>query len=136
MSTFEGELVIWAGRRQIKSLFWYWVVGIPLILVDGLGLIILIVAVLKLVGSSYAITNEHAVARMGSLLHRGLHEVTFERIKEIQVRKGYIGRYLNYGDVVIETIDGDIFGMWGVDSPESVGEILLQAIEQSGAMLV
>lgn len=130
MVRYRGEDVMWSGRRSIKSLFWYWVIGLPLVFFRGVGLIILALAILKLVGSAYAITGEHVVARMGSLFHRGLHEVRFDEVREVRVEKGGVGGRLGYGDVVIETNGGGEVGLWGVDNPDEVHDILVEAMQQ------
>jgi uncharacterized membrane protein YdbT with pleckstrin-like domain len=93
-----GEKVLFTGRVSGWSLFWYWVTGF-LLLIVGVGLVIWIVAWIKLRATELAVTNKRVIAKFG-FISRETIEINVGRIESVQVNQSVTGRILNYGTVV------------------------------------
>ncbi|HYG56198.1 MAG TPA: PH domain-containing protein [Burkholderiales bacterium] len=93
-----GEQVLYRGRVSGWSLFWYWIVGL-LLLVVGVGLIVWIVAWIKLRSTELAVTNKRVVAKFG-FISRETIEINLARIESVQVNQTVMGRMLDYGTIV------------------------------------
>lgn len=94
-----GERVQYRGRVSAWSLFWYWVIGLLLLPLFGVGLIWWMVAWLKLRSTELAVTNKRVIAKFG-FIRRETIEINVARIESVQVNQGVTGRLLNYGTIV------------------------------------
>jgi uncharacterized membrane protein YdbT with pleckstrin-like domain len=93
-----GEEVRYRGRVSAWSLFWYWLTGL-LLLVVGIGLIIWIIAWIKLHSTELAVTTKRVIAKFGFIQRRTI-EISVARIESIQVEQSVTGRLLNYGTII------------------------------------
>jgi uncharacterized membrane protein YdbT with pleckstrin-like domain len=93
-----GERILFQGRVSAWSLFWYWVTGL-LLLVVGVGLVIWIVAWVKLRTTELAVTTKRVIVKRG-FIQRSTIEINVPRIESVQVEQSVMGRLLNYGTVV------------------------------------
>ena len=93
-----GERVLYRGRVSAWSLFWYWLVGLLLLVVVA-GLIVWAVAWLKLRTTELAVTNKRVIAKFGFIKRRTI-EINVARIESVQVEQSVTGRVLDYGTVV------------------------------------
>lgn len=94
----QGERVEFVGRMSAWALFWYWLGGL-LLLPVGVGLVLWIIAWVKMRTTELAVTNRRVIAKFG-LISRDTIEISVARIESIQVNQGLWGRMLNYGTVV------------------------------------
>ncbi len=93
-----GEQVLYRGRVSAWSLFWWWFFGV-LLLVAGIGLVLLIVAWIKLRSTELAVTNKRVIAKFG-FISRDTIEINLARIESVQVSQTVMGRLLDYGTIV------------------------------------
>ena len=96
----EGEQVKFRGRISAWSLFWYWLAGLVLLPVAGIGLIVWIVAWIKLRATELAVTNKRVIAKFG-FISRQTIEINVARIESVQVEQTVMGRMLGYGTIVL-----------------------------------
>ena len=93
-----GEQVGYTGRVSGWSLVWWWVIGL-LLLIVGVGLVIWIIAWIKLRSTELAVTNKRVVAKFG-FISRDTIEINLARIESVQVSQSVMGRLLGYGTIV------------------------------------
>lgn len=93
-----GERILYQGRVSAWSLFWYWVAGL-LLLAVGVGLVIWIVAWVKMRTTELAVTSKRVIAKRG-FIQRSTIEINTPRIESVQVDQSVMGRLLNYGTIV------------------------------------
>ena len=133
-SLLEGERPYWHGRRSPKSLMGSIIAGILLLLIGILltvvyigvvfiivGLILLIRVPLAVISSEYFITSHRMYVKYG-IVSRRVFEIKNEWITGVIVRQGFLGRLLNYGDVLYST-PGQYAGsvlMVGVSDPMNI----------------
>jgi uncharacterized membrane protein YdbT with pleckstrin-like domain len=93
-----GERILFQGRVSAWSLFWYWLIGLVLLPVV-IGLIVWIVAWIKLRTTELAVTDRRVIAKFG-FIRRETIEINVSRIESVQVNQSVMGRFLNYGTIV------------------------------------
>jgi uncharacterized membrane protein YdbT with pleckstrin-like domain len=93
-----GEQVVYRGRVSGWSLFWWWFIGL-LLLAVGVGLVIWIIAWIKLRSTELAVTNKRVIAKFG-FISRDTIEINLARIESVQVTQTVMGRMLDYGTIV------------------------------------
>jgi len=137
-SLMEGERPYWYGRRSPKSLIGSIIVGILLLLIGipltliGIGVVLIIVGLILLIrvplaviSSEYFITSHRMYVKYG-IVSRRVFEIKNEWITGVIVRQGFLGRLLNYGDVLYST-PGQYAGsvlMTGVSDPMNIKTIV------------
>jgi uncharacterized membrane protein YdbT with pleckstrin-like domain len=93
-----GERVLFHGRVSAWSHFWWWFFGLMLAPV-GIGLIVWLVAWIRLRTTELAVTNRRVITKLGFITRNTL-EINVARIESVQVTQGIGGRLLNFGTVV------------------------------------
>jgi uncharacterized membrane protein YdbT with pleckstrin-like domain len=93
-----GEKILFQGRVSAWSLFWYWLTGLVLLVV-GVGLVIWIVAWVKMRTTELAVTTKRVIVKRG-FIQRSTIEINVPRIESVQVEQSVMGRLLNYGTVI------------------------------------
>ena len=93
-----GEQVVYRGRVSGWSFFWWWLIGL-LLLIAGVGLVIWIIAWIKLRSTELAVTNKRVIAKFG-FISRDTIEISLARIESVQVSQSVMGRLLGYGTIV------------------------------------
>jgi len=86
-----------------------------------LGSIFFIIAVFRVYGSEYFMTNKRIYVKYG-IISRRVMEIKAEWITGTALAQGFIGRILNYGNVIIST-PGQYAGsvvMVGVSDPMNI----------------
>ena len=76
--------------------------GIATILISVLGILFLLIAFLRVAGSEYFVTSHRIYVKYG-IIARSVFKIKNERITGTMIRQGFIGRVLNYGDLIIST---------------------------------
>jgi uncharacterized membrane protein YdbT with pleckstrin-like domain len=94
----SGEQIVYRGRVSGWSLFWWWFIGL-LLLIVGVGLVIWIIAWIKLRSTELAVTNKRVIAKFG-FISRDTIEINLARIESVQVSQTVMGRLLDYGTIV------------------------------------
>jgi uncharacterized membrane protein YdbT with pleckstrin-like domain len=102
ISLSEGEIPIWFGRMSwiatwplfLLAVIFCWTIIIPILLIIG--------AVIQVMTSEYFLSNQRIYYKFG-LISRSIDDIKIEWVTNTAVYQGFIGRILDYGDVVIST---------------------------------
>ncbi|HEC77347.1 MAG TPA: hypothetical protein ENI33_08875 [Thermoplasmatales archaeon] len=127
LNLLPEEKILWIGKRSLKSLWLFFVVGFVLLPLYGVGIIFIIYAIVSWLRSDYVLTNERIlkVRRRYAfvyLLSYDIEEMKREDLESIYTIQSSMGRVLNYWDVVIENSKKIVFK--GVREPEVIKKIL------------
>lgn len=136
LTLIKGENLIWSGRRSWESLignfiglFIYIIVWFSIF--SGfapfafIGVVIVIIGVvgifLKRFMTEYAITNKRVHCKYG-LIRRVATQAEHNKITDTALLQSFFGRFLNYGNVAINTAGGSHFEIVfiGIQNPKSV----------------
>jgi uncharacterized membrane protein YdbT with pleckstrin-like domain len=109
-----------------------YVVGIPLILLLGLGLLIIVPSYLIVKHTDYVITSKGVYKKTG-ILSRSVTEIEYEKIQNTAFSAGPVARYFGYGDVDISTAGGSGVEMKlrAVDDPQGVQKRLSRLVKRA-----
>lgn len=129
-SLLKGETPVWYGRVSWKRMWLSVALGV-LVVLGGpvgfmLGLLFFLNVFLTVLSSEYLVTNYRVYTKYG-LVGRRTSEAKREWITGTTVVQGFMGRILNYGDVIFST-PGYYAGaveMRGVSDPMHV-KVLIQ----------
>jgi tetratricopeptide (TPR) repeat protein len=121
----ENEDPIWSGHMSWAS-NWIWLLlALLLCWTIILPFIFVIIAWINVATSEYFISNRRVYLKYG-LIRRTVNDLKLEWITNISVTQGFVGRVLNFGNVVIAT-PGTYSGtspFLGVSDPMKVRGIL------------
>lgn len=128
----DDEEILWEGEISQKSMIGAYVIGVPLILVLGLGLLIIVPSYLTIKHTDYVITNKGVYKKTG-ILSRSVTEIEYEKIQNTSFSAGPMGRYFGYGDVDISTAGGSGVEMKlrAVEDPQSVQKRLSRLVKRA-----
>lgn len=101
----DGEEILWEGGISPKSMLGVYLVGVPLILALGLGLLIVVPAHLRIRHTDYVITDRGVYKKTG-ILSRSVTEIEYDKVQNTSFSAGPLGRYLGFGTVGISTAGG------------------------------
>ncbi|WP_324662973.1 PH domain-containing protein [Haloarcula sediminis] len=127
----SDEEVLWSGKPAAETMYGAYLVGIPLILFVGLGLLIIAGAYLNRQNTDYVVTNKSVYKKTG-ILSRSVSEVEYEKVQNTSFSVGVVGRYFDYGNVDISTAGGSGVEMTlrGVTSPQDVQKRLSRRVKE------
>jgi len=121
----EGEVPYWYGKMSWKANWLLILLGALTIWIFGLGIIFILIAALRVYATEYFMTNKRIYVKYGLVARRVL-EIKIEWVTGTIVSQGFMGRLLNYGDVIIST-PGQYAGsvvMRGVSDPMHIRTIV------------
>lgn len=95
----EGEVPYWYGRLSWRANWLLILLGVVTIWIFGLGLLFFLLAYLRIKVTEYLITSHRIYAKYG-LVARQASEVKLDWVTAVMTRQGFMGRLLNYGDVI------------------------------------
>lgn len=101
----NNERVILRAKVSWWSQIWMFLFGAILLAAYGLGLILIIVAVLRVMTTELALTNKRVIAKTG-FIRRDTVELRLDRVEGLIVNQGIVGRILNYGTVLVTGTGG------------------------------
>ncbi len=127
----SDEEILWSGKPAAETMYGAYLVGIPLILFVGLGLLIIAGAYLNRQNTDYVVTNKSVYKKTG-ILSRSVSEVEYEKVQNTSFSVGVVGRYFDYGNVDISTAGGSGVEMTlrGVSSPQAVQKRLSSRVKE------
>jgi uncharacterized membrane protein YdbT with pleckstrin-like domain len=97
----QPEKDVWKGNPSYLAYIPVFIIG-AIFLACGIGLVVIIFAILDRNNKVYTLTNKRAVAKAG-IISRQVHEVGSMDIRNINVRQGIIERMFGVGTVEIES---------------------------------
>lgn len=95
-----GEKILYRGRISHWSLWQYYLIGVLLLPLFGLGLVVFVMAYVKMASTELAITNKRVIAKFG-FISRSTIEIALNRVESVQVHQSVMGRLFNFGTVVV-----------------------------------
>lgn len=105
LSLDAGESVQWHGQPRVKSIIPAVLVGIPMILALGLGILVMAGAYLSVKNTYYAVTSDALYVKKG-ILSRSVQRIEFSKVQNISFSQGILGSRFGYGNVEISTAGG------------------------------
>ncbi|MBX0321704.1 PH domain-containing protein [Halomicroarcula sp. F13] len=128
----DDEEIVWAGRPSTESLYGAYLVGVPMILLLGLGVVVIASAYLRQQNTDYVITSKGVYKKTG-VFSRAVTEIEFDKVQNTSFSVGAIGRYFGYGDVMISTAGGSGVEMTlqGVEDPQAVQKQLSRRVKRA-----
>lgn len=85
-----------------------------------------IIAGIVYASCEYAVTDRHLLIRVETA-SEPLVAVPLSRLREVEVRRGTLGRLLGFGTVRIGLADGTSRDLWAVAAPEELGRRISQS---------
>ncbi len=126
----SGENVIYQARVSFWSMLPYFVVGLLLLPLYGLGLLFWLAAVIRYKCTELAITNKKIIAKFG-FIHRATIELLLPKVESIQVKQSLFGRILNYGSIIVSGAGNPQAPVPGISDPIQFRRKFMEIQEQS-----
>jgi uncharacterized membrane protein YdbT with pleckstrin-like domain len=137
MSTFietivaADEYVHTIGRLSQWPLFWLHFIGLLLLPLLGLGLILWIIAYVRVTTTEFAVTDRRLVVKQG-WIQRDITEISLQRIESILVHQSAVGRLLNFGTIRVMGTGRTEALLSGIAEPIVFRQALATAVDASG----
>jgi len=127
----SDEEILWSGKPAAETMYGAYLVGIPLILLLGFGLLIIASTYLTRKNTDYVITDKSVYKKTG-ILSRSVSEVEYEKVQNTSFSVGVVGRYFDYGNVDISTAGGSGVEMTlrGVTEPQDIQKRLSRRVKE------
>jgi len=127
----DDEEIRWSGQPAPETMYGAYLIGIPLILLFGLGLGIILAAYLNQKNTDYVVTTKSIYEKTG-ILSRSVSEVEYEKVQNTSFSVGVVGRYFDYGNVDISTAGGSgvEMSLRGVNNPQDVQKRLSRRVKE------
>lgn len=118
MSLAKNEKVVWTGKPTIIPYLIFFPIGLPLWFFIAWG-------------THYSISNMRVYAKSG-IISKKTKEATLEKITDVNLKQGWLGRLLGYGDLIINTAGtgGYEIVLSSITSPGKVRDMLNNASSQ------
>jgi len=114
-SLIEGERIVHRARISWWSQFWWILFGI-LSIVIVIGLVLLVVAWIRVRSTEIAITNKRIIAKFG-FVKRQTVEINLDKVEALRVDQGVWGRFLNFGTILISGVGSTIDPIQDIADP-------------------
>jgi uncharacterized membrane protein YdbT with pleckstrin-like domain len=101
----SDEEILWTGEPATESLYGVYIVGAPMILALGVGLILIVGAHLARSNTDYVLTTKSVYKKTG-IMSRSVAEIEHKKIQNTSFAMGAVGRFFDYGSVEISTAGG------------------------------
>lgn len=126
----DGEKVLYLGRVSCWSLFWpYLLLGVLLAPV-GIGLALLIAALIKRYTTEVAVTTHRVIVKRG-LIQRDTVELNTRQIETVQVIQGVLGRMFDFGTLAVAGGGNPMAAIDGIAEPLAFRRACLEAQEKA-----
>ncbi len=131
LTTSGPERTIWEGHPSALSYLAYWVLGVLLLPAFGVGLIVLIYAILDQKTKVFTHTSKRVISKSG-IISRTIHEVTLTDIRSIYMRQNLEERLFGLGTVEIGSAGtaGIEVKFSGIANPAEVRDQIRQSKDQ------
>lgn len=128
-----GEQVVFRTRLHWKLLVWPLIIAVatallmPVLLwqgywnnlaliAPGVGLLVLLAAIIRRQSSDFAITNKRVMMKLGVFSTRSV-EILLSKIEAIAVHQSLLGRMFDYGDIVVTGTGGTEESFSNIQAP-------------------
>jgi uncharacterized membrane protein YdbT with pleckstrin-like domain len=109
-------------------IFW----GFVLLFAFGLGILLWIVAAIRIYTTELAITDRRIIAKFG-LISRSTVELRLEKTESVQVVQSIFGRLFNYGSIVVSGAGAPQAPIPGISAPLDFRARLNAILEKEAA---
>jgi uncharacterized membrane protein YdbT with pleckstrin-like domain len=123
------EEVIYVAHLSQWGFLGYYVVGVLLTPLFGLGLFIILWAYLVNRAGVMGITNKRIISKRG-ILFRNTIELLIGKVESIQIQQSLMGRFLNYGTVVVTGTGVSHEGFQNVADPMTFRKHFMIALDK------
>ena len=114
-SLIPGETILHRARVSYWSQAGLIILGF-LLLIVVVGLVLLVVAYIRVKSTEIAITNKRIIAKFG-FIKRDTVEINLDKIEALRVEQGFWGRMLNFGTLIISGVGSTIDPMRDIADP-------------------
>jgi uncharacterized membrane protein YdbT with pleckstrin-like domain len=114
-SLIPGETILHRARVSYWSQGGLIILGF-LLLIVAIGLVLLVVAYIRIKSTEIAITNKRIIAKFG-FIKRDTVEINLDKIEALRVEQGFWGRMLNFGTLIISGVGSTIDPMRDIADP-------------------
>jgi uncharacterized membrane protein YdbT with pleckstrin-like domain len=127
----SDEEILWTGEPATESLYGAYIVGVPMILALGVGLLIIAGAHLARSNTDYVLTTKSVYKKTG-VMSRSVAEIEHKKIQNTSFAIDAVGRFLGYGNVEISTAGGSGVEMRlrAVTDPQDVQQRLSKRVTE------
>ena len=95
-----SEKTLWIGKPSHFNYLFAYIIGVICILFFGLGLLIILIAIIRRNSTTFTITNKRVKAKKG-IISRSIHEVFIKEIKSVYIKQGILERLFGIGTIDI-----------------------------------
>jgi membrane protein YdbS with pleckstrin-like domain len=133
LSLDEGETVEWVGQPAAVSLVPAVLVGVPLILAFGIGLLVILGAYLTVANTDFVVTSTTLYHRRG-VLSTNIESVGLDRIQNTEYSQSLSGKQLGYGTIEISTAgsSGADVTFRSIENPREVRDLVAGLTSSGG----
>ena len=124
--TPQTEKDIWKGNPSYLAYLGIFIIGVLLIPLFGIGLLMILYAILHRNTTVFTLTNKRAVTKAG-ILSRQIHEIGTKDVRNINIKQGIFARLFGVGTVEIESAAAAGQGhvrFAGVKDPLAIGNLV------------
>lgn len=125
----QDEHVVYSGHISLWSIWHLLFFGV-LLLVIGIGLILLIMALIRYKTTELAITNKRVISKSG-FISRHTIELNINKVESIQVTQGIAGRLFNFGTLIISGGGNPQAPITGISDPLAFRKAFIEAQDQA-----
>jgi len=98
----DDEEILWSGKPATEEMYGAYLVGVPLILLAGLGLLIIAGTYLTRANTDYVVTTESLYVKSG-VFSTNIETVDLDRIQNTEYNRSFWGKQFGYGSISIST---------------------------------
>lgn len=127
----SGEKVIYRGHLSLWSETLLIAGGLLLLVLYGFGLLLWLVAYIRIKSTELAVTNKRVIVKSG-FISRSTVEINIGKVESIQVDQSILGRMLDFGTLIISGAGTPQAPINGISHPLKFRQAFLEAQEQAG----
>ena len=131
-TTSGPEQTIWEGHPSALSYLSHWILGVLLLPLFGIGLILIIYAILDQQTKVFTLTNKRVMSKAG-IISRATHEVSLTDVRSISMQQSLSKRLFGLGTVQIGSAGtaGIEVEFSGIANPAKVLDQIRQSKDQA-----
>lgn len=130
----QGERVVHVGRPTLWSVWHLLLLGLILLPAFGAGLILWLVAYIRIKSTELAVTTKRVIVKHG-FIRRNTIEINLSKVESIQVTQSLLGRMFDFGTLVIAGTGASHAPLEGIAEPLAFRKAFVEAQDsaRSGA---
>lgn len=125
-----GERVVHVGRPSLWSVWHLIGLGLLLLPAFGLGLLLWLVAYVRIKSTELAVTTRRVIVKHG-FIRRSTIEMNIGKVESIQVEQSLLGRMLDFGTLIIAGTGASHAPLAGIAEPLAFRKAFVEAQDAS-----